>query len=293
MNGLQIYLADGTYNGAIVMTSSVSKFNAVRVKRSDVSGYNSELGGPGIYLLLVGTDSVYVGQTGFDTINSRIFKPHSGNIDSSWHTVVGFKCTDPNISKNELEYIENGMCEYVHSSYNKCLTISPAKSKCNAQFRSQHYHLSIGQMHSCNQYIDDLKYYISILPKGIFPPPYQPATNSSNNKELFYFKNPSRDVDGKAEILIHTGNTGPRTAVLKAGSKVSIDVSPNFGGSNKVIQQRATLTAQGILVARILQTDITFSSQSGAGQFLNGTSFNGNVNWKTVNGDILLKNLLQ
>ena len=39
-----------------------------------------------------------------------------------------------------------------------------------------------------------------------------------------------------------------------------------------------------------LTVDIEFTSQSSAGQFLNGTSFNGNANWKTAQG-VPLKDL--
>ena len=291
MRALNIYMADGTLNGSIIMSSAASIFNAVRVKRMDVPQYINDLNYPGVYMLLIGNDTVYVGQSGLNTIGKRIFNTHSGNIDNSWHTVVGFGCKNQNISGNELLFIENALCEFAHAAYAHCVTTTPSKNNRNATYRNQHYLLSSSQIHTCNSYFQDIMHYINSFGGSIFGP--GSGNQIIGQKDTFYFKNPSRDVDGKAEILIHTGNTGARTAVLKAGSKVSIDVSPNFGGSKKVIQQRAALAAQGKLIARILQTDITFDSQSGAGQFLNGTSFNGNVNWKTVNGDILLKNLLQ
>lgn len=293
MNGLSIYLADGTYDGTIIMTSTASKFSAVRVKRNDVPGYNSELNGPGIYLLLVDNDSVYVGQTGLDTINKRIFNTHSGNIDSSWHTVVGFKCSDHTISSNELQYIENAMCEFAHTNYSKCLTTTPAKTNCNSAYRNSHYHLSIVQMHSCNQYIEDIKYYISIFPHTIFPGGGgTQITTTVSNGELFYFKSPTRDSDGKAEIAIHLGHDKARPALLKKGSKISKEVSDNFGSSQSIKKLRQQYIAAGKIVNRVLQEDIQFNSQSGAGQFLNGASFDGNGCWKTVNGDKKLKDLL-
>lgn len=293
MNGLNIYMADGTYDGAIIMTSTASKFSAVRVKREGVQEYDNVLDGPGIYLLLVGNDSVYVGQTGLDTIKKRIMNTHAGNIDSSWHTVVGFKCTDSTISSNELQYIENAMCEYVHANYAKCLTTTPAKANCNASYRNSHYHLSIGQIHSCNQYIKDIKYYISIFPHTIFPDGGLPqATTVATNTELFYFTSPKRDSNGRAEIAIHLGHKKSRPAILKKGSVISTDVSDNFSSSQAIKNLRQQYITTGKIINRVLQEDIQFNSQSGAGQFLNGTSFDGNSNWKTVNGNKKLKELL-
>ena len=127
MRGLKIYLADGTYNGTVTMSSDSSKISAIRVLKEHIPDYENELDGPGVYLLLVDSGAVYVGQTGLDTIQKRIQNTHSGNIVSSWHTVLGFKFTDSTISSNELLFIENAMCEYAHAHFNRCLTTSPQK----------------------------------------------------------------------------------------------------------------------------------------------------------------------
>ena len=292
MNSLNLYLADGTYEGPMVMSSTASKFTTVRVKKMDILMYANELDMPGIYFLLVGNDSVYVGQSGLDTVKKRIVNTHSGDIDSSWHTVLGFMCVDRTISSNELLFIENAMCEYVHAKYPKCLTTSPSKANCNARYRQEHYHLTSSQIHACNHYLSDIQYYISLFRPSIFTNTGD-AAPQAGNKELFYFKSPARDVDGKAEIEIHCGHTGSRPAVLKAGSRVSKEVSDRFRGYQAVIAHRKQLEDEGKLITRVLQVDIPFSSQSGAGQFLNGTSFDGNTNWKTVTDNTPLKSLLQ
>ncbi len=291
MNNLNLYLADGTYEGPIVMSSTASKFTAVRVKKMDVPSYENEFNMPGIYLLLIGNDSIYVGQSGLDTVRKRILNTHSGNIDSSWHTVLGFMCIDKTISSNELLFMENAMCEYVHTRYPLCLTTSPSKANCNAKYRQEHYHLTSGQIHACNHYLNDIQHYISFFQPSIFIDTGRAIQASEN--QLFYFKSLVRDTDGKAEIHIHCGHTGPRTAILKAGSRVSKDVSDKFKGYQAVIDRRKALEAEGKLINRILQVDIPFNSQSGAGQFLNGTSFDGNSNWKTVSDNTPLKKLLK
>ena len=287
MNGLNMYMADGTYSGPIVMSSTASKFTAVRIKKMDLAAYSNELDGPAEQS--GGLAKIKALAAPF--VRKRIMNTHSGSIDSSWHTVVAFVCSNNTISTNELLFIENAMCEYTHANYPHCLTTNPSKGNCNAQYRNQHYHLSAGQIHACNHYISDIKFYISLFQPSIFPGGMQ-VTPQIGTKETFYFKSPTRDSDGTAEILVHCGHTGPREAILKAGSKVSNAVSDRFAGYQTVINQRMKLEAEGKLIARVLQDDVKFPSQSGAGQFLNGTSFNGNDRWKTAEG-VPLKDLLE
>ena len=73
--------------------------------------YENSLSLPGVYMLLIGNDTVYVGQSGLDAIGNRIVNTHSGTIDSSWHTVIGFCCVDKTIGNNELLFLENALCE--------------------------------------------------------------------------------------------------------------------------------------------------------------------------------------
>ncbi len=53
MNRLSIYLADGTFDGPITMTSPASSFTAIRVRREDMDQYVEDLNKPGIYFLLM------------------------------------------------------------------------------------------------------------------------------------------------------------------------------------------------------------------------------------------------
>lgn len=291
MKGISIYLAGEDYNGAMILSCSASSCLAVRVDKKEVSQYK-ELDNPGIYFLLVGSDSVYVGQSGLDTVAKRIMNTHSGSIDSSWHTVVGFVDKSNTLQGNELLYIENAMCEYAHKNFAKCLTSSPSKANCNSAYRKNHYKLSTIQIKTCDQYVENILQYIRLFQNTIFPQQYLSPAVPASNIETFYFASPKRDSDGKAEIQIKLGHTKARKAILKAGSRVSTDVSDSFGSSASVKAHRQQLEAQGKLINRVLQEDIPFDSQSGAGQFLNGTSFDGNSNWKTVSGDVPLKNLL-
>lgn len=90
MKEVKIRLLDASFDGAITMESSQSQFKAVRIDKSHVSVFATDLNHPGIYFLLIGSDTIYVGETGLDSIGKRIVNTHSGSIDSSWHTVVAF-----------------------------------------------------------------------------------------------------------------------------------------------------------------------------------------------------------
>lgn len=116
--------------------------------------------------------------------------------------------------------------------------------------------------------------------------------SESGEKETFYFASPARGSNGMAVIGIHLGHSKKRNTLLLKGSKVSLEVSESWAGSASVKALRASLEKQGILVDGVLMEDYMFSSQSGAGQFLNGTSFDGNGNWKTADGTPL-KQLLE
>lgn len=290
MNGLKICLADGTFDGAITMESTASKFTAARVDRNDVSLYSTDFAAPGVYLLMVDDDSVYVGQSGLQAVGNRILNAHAGTIDKSWHTVFGFMIATK-INSNELLYIENAMCEYVYNHYPKCLTTSPSKKNCNAAYRKTHYKLNGTEIIACDQYIQDIQFYIERIPVSIFPAAHRKSVPATAGIDTFYFKNAKRDVDGIAEIQVHLGHQNKRTTILKAGSRVSTAVSASFSSSKKVISLRQQLEKNGQLVNRVLQQDLQFPSQSGAGQFLNGTAFDGNLSWTTAAG-VTLKSLL-
>lgn len=298
MKEVKIHLLDASLDGAITMESSQSQFKAVRIDKSHVSVFATDLNHPGIYFLLIGSDTIYVGETGLDSIGKRIVNTHSGSIDSSWHTVVAFPCTNDSITQNELRYLENAMCEYVINNYPNCATTTPAAKNCNAAYRNTHYKLTSGGIVACTGYIDDITHYISLFPTSIFPgsgktaPPTPQPTTPKVQTDIFCYDNPKRDAHGKAVIEIHCGHNGKRKTVLLKGSQISNQVSTAFTSHTSVIALRDQYEKAGKIVNRVLQEDIEFASQSGAGQFLNGTSFDGNGCWKTVKGDVPLKKLL-
>lgn len=278
MQNLSITLADGTFNGAVTMQSS-SKFHVVRTAKSLVSNYSQDLEEPGLYFLLVGNNSIYVGQSGLDNVGRRIMNTHSGNIDSQWHTVVGFMCSERTITANELLYMENALCEFVHGSHFECLTSSPSRNNCNANYRRTHYHLSGNRINACNQYIEDIKHYISLIEDYLFVCanisdfPSEPVNHSSSIR--FYCSGPR---GAKAEGVF----TRPGLKVRK-GSTIARDVSPSFLRHN-YNSHRTKLIEEGIILDYKFVDDYQFSSPSEAAAVVLGRSAAGTTEWKTIDG---------
>lgn len=269
MRSLKIYLADGTYNGTVTMSSDSSKISAIRVAREKIRDYDNELGGPGVYLLLVGSDAVYVGQTGLDTIQKRIQNTHSGDIDLLWHTVLGFKFADFTISSNELLFIENAMCEYAHEHFNRCLTTSPQKKNCTKAFRKRHYHLSGVQIHTCENYMEDIKAYISMFPAGIFPPSPEPKVK----KEALH-------ISGKKAAA--TAYISGNQFVVCKGSEFSVAETPSC--PVHVRKRRKKLMDEGKVQNGRFTQDVPFSSPSAAAACIIGGSADGRKMWLYPDG---------
>lgn len=327
MKQLSIYLADGTFDGDITMSSPNSKFVAIRVARENLESVRSDLEFSGVYMLLIGSDTVYVGQTGLDYICNRACSTHSGNIDASWHTLLAFCCEDRHISANELLFLENALCEYAHSNYPNCISTNPSKTTCNKRFREtqNHYLLGSRQILTCNRHISDIKFFISRFANTIFPsqsaapvaalepaveecspPPADevididanvaaPAVEEHFEHKLFYFSNSSRGVQGCAEIVIHLGAAcSKRKTILKKGAVLAPTISDarSFATSAaKIKETRDKLRSSGKLIGQILQSDESFDSPNEALLVLTGVSLSAPENWKTADGT-KLKDLL-
>lgn len=94
-----------------------------------------------------------------------------------------------------------------------------------------------------------------------------------------YLSNRARTI--KAEGIYNTEN---KTIIVKAGAIVSetISESKSFGGVNKIIKLR-NQNCKGL----ITQNDIEFKSASTAANFILGTSTNGLLAWRDIEGNKL------
>ena len=90
-------------------------------------------------------------------------------------------------------------------------------------------------------------------------------------------------------VFSKTPCVSKRKAVLLAGSRVSNVIATGY---EKIADERAKLEAARKIVDRVLQEDLVFTSQTAAAQFLDGKSMSGNDAWRTVDGEVPLKELL-
>ena len=288
MKSVNLYFAENDIEGALSISSNLSKIMLTRLEKAQVAFDQDGLNGSGIYFLLIGTNKIYVGETGLDTLKKRILNTHTGDMDKLGHTVVGFKILDNMISKNELLYLENALCEYVHSHAEyECLTTNPSKTVCNVAYRDEHYKLSMAQIDICKTYLKDILFYLTMFPGPLFPKLINPKGL------LFQYENKKRDVHGTAEISIHVKPGEQRIIKVKAGSKLSVDVSPHFSASASIQEKRMELEKEGKIKDRILLEDKKFASPTAAVEFLAGISLNGNICWKTVDEHKSLKEFLK
>lgn len=316
MRDLNIFLKEGNFDGDVVMQSrSDSSVIAVRATRSTLKKYR-ELERCGVYMLMFKQRTVYVGQTN-EKCNQRPFDLHTDNIEKYWHTALVFSIQNANITDNELKYIENALCEYVHKNNNyECITSVPARNNCNMDFRRSAYSLETPKIFACEKIIEDIKFYIKLFPASIFPPQHVfsngcseipqsnplsiesstpvPTASSQPETALFYYQNPRKDVKGYAEIAIHLGSASPnRDVVLKRGAVLgAISTAPSFATTaNKIKNKRDELRRNGELVQNVLQADIPINNTNFALELLSGVSLSAPENWKTADGT-KLKDLL-
>ena len=278
MDNLNIYLSDGTFNSPIVeMSSPCSKFKAYKVRKEELFQYSDELNNPGLYFLVIGSSKIYVGQS--NKVGDRIFDPHTGDIDSSWFAVFAFISENLNISNNELLFLENALCEYIHNSCFICLTTSPQLSNCNERFRRKKYRLTAAQIRACNSFLDDIKFYFSVLKEYLF-------VNENNNNALSepvpYFSSIHFYCNGPRGAKAEGVFTRPGFKVLK-DSTIANDVSPSFLRDN-YYSHRARLIEEGKICNNKFVDDYKFNSPSEAAAVVLGRSAAGTTEWKTADG---------
>lgn len=302
MKPLTVYFVGGDWNGDVMMSSNNSKITAVRAARNTIANYNNELNCPGIYMLFLGQGNVYVGQTNGECLY-RVFASHTNSIERDWQSALVFPCAAPNISKNELEYLENALCEIAHKRFT-CTTQRPKRENCNSNYRDNQnqYHLDFLKRSTRQQYIKDIEFYINQFP-SVFPqnssavtcdsPVTEPAQcNDTAQRQtqtaLFYYSSTRTGAHGCIETEIHLGASRPkRKTILKKGAVISpaVSTAPTFSGSSKVVQQRRERIASGKLIERVLQVDeFSFESPNEALAFLSGQSLSAPKELKTADG---------
>lgn len=295
MPSVLLHLADGTPDGTIELEPSGSIIKALRCSRDRIrhEGFDGLLRYHGVYMYLFPDGSVYVGQAAIQSLQDRIFAPHTDGIEQAWTYIVVFACCRDAINRSEIDYLENALCEYAYANY-RCVNRNPSVAKCTKAYRDTSLGLTLYARAQCEAWHDDIirclkALNIRIMPESQatrLPPPPPPRPE----QKLFYYRSPSRGTDGTALIDIRPAVGGQRHTVLKAGSHFSTRVndSPKFhAGFLKVQAQRLELENQGKLENLVLLVDLDMPSPHDAIQLLNGASMNANTEWRAETGETL------
>lgn len=293
MKNVQIELAEGTFDDVVHITSP-SKFSAWRIPKSSYKKYKLELSANGVYIYIIDTTTIYVGQS--SNLSERGTGSHTEDIHKFWHTIVAFPCSGY-LSKNELEHIENALCEYFYSNKMNLCNRSPKEDICNEQGRFDHYHLSQQSTCICNGYVEDIKHYISLLrdshfyntpnntttfsSETAFTASDLPVITQSGNEQVHIFEyiNKRRDAHGILEV--HFISEKVSYCVLKKGTKISSSFAPCCRHPQKLQKRRQQYELKGIIRDRILLEDIPWTTPSDALYFVNAGSNDALVDWKT------------
>lgn len=273
---IEVYLMDGTMDGRWMVTLANWNGVAFRLQRDDLKKCSDlpEVNTPGVYFL-IGIDTsvnrkfVYVGEA--DDALKRIAQPHNFETkESRWTEALIFISSDEFLDKAKVRYLENRF--YLMATECERYVVKNG----NVPKRSP---LSKKVMDSLEDFIDQVKMTIPIMGHRIFDPVIK--DDQADDQDLLFFSR-NNGAGGKG--------VGKKTAdgfLVKKGSYIDPKLKQSAGAG---IEKLRKLYAKDIGKDRILQRDIEFSSPSAAAAFICGTSSNGLIEWKNIEG-VSLKRL--
>lgn len=274
MEKVNIYLADGSFEGRVVISGQSSKIKMIRTCRSNVNQYLQDLKLPGVYFLIIGSD-IYVGES--DNIETRILNSHRDNIHTNWQSVICFSCTDP-IELRERRFLENAFCEYIRRMGWNCITRKPKPENCNQNYRKIHYlnKMTPDKRDACNQYFEDIKYYLSFIKSTVF---YgcgtilvsQASHSARSSRNTVYFK-----CCGSGACAM--GYDSPNGFTVCKDSIVSREIGTSLSQRQKELRLR--LINDGTILGNKFTREFEFVSRATASNVILGRSSNAHIEWK-------------
>ena len=274
MEKVNIYLADGSFEGRVVISSQSSKIKMIRSCRSCINHYLQDLELPGVYFLIIGSD-IYVGES--DNIETRILNSHRDNIHTNWQSVICFPCTDP-IELRERRFLENAFCEFVRKMRWNCITLKPKPENCNKNYRKTHYlnRMTPDKRDACNQYFEDIKYYLSFIKSTVFcdcgtTSVSQVPRDSQSSRSVIYYK-----CNGSGACA--RGYDSPNGFTVCKDSIVSREIGTSLSHRQKELRLR--LINDGTILGNKFTRDFEFVSRATASNIILGRSSNAHIEWK-------------
>jgi hypothetical protein len=265
---LDLYLFDGTPNGAIQVAIGGWNGVAYKIPRTEIDKYKelSYLKQHGVYFLFGKSedeenDAIYIGKAGErqngEGILFRVKEHETDQYKDFWTEVIVLTTTDDRQGLSEISYLENRF--YDLASEAKSFAMKNDK-------RPNPGKISDGDKSVLERFINYTKLIVNILGYKAF--------EKSGGTE-FYIAHGGKKATGKRTI---------KGFMILADSYIKESVSDGLATGHKDLRKKF---ATRITKDWKLQEDILFSSPSAAAVFVLGRNANGYIEWKTADGKTL------
>lgn len=268
---IELFLVNGTADSLV--TAELSNWNgkAIKIPRNEVSNcVREDLRGIGVYFLICHDegekDAVYIGEAEViqDRLKQHIADHQSGKETYYWNTAIAFIGRD--LNKALIRFLENRLVEIARESGQ--YTILTKNTYKNTILKES-------QIASMEEFVENVMILMSALGYKVLTP----APKANEQTTWLYCKGSGADAKG---FVSNGGFT-----VMK-GSAISTHTVPSMEVHAKSMYDlRLSLEKDKIIVNSVFAQDYEFSSPSAASTVVLGRSSNGNVDWKTKDGQRL------
>ena len=279
---INMFLMDGTPTGLIKCTIGnwigiVYKIPKSELERCKKDKNRDDLKQSGVYFLFgasneTGKPVAYIGQAGNrkngEGILNRLLE-HKRNADKDyWTYAVAVITANNSFGPTEISFLENKFCT---------LAIDANRYEIKNGNDPSAGHITEEKESEMDHFIENTRLIMWALNINIFEPVRKATVNLPNNDEkLLYLTRKIKAIDFTVQGVGKKTDEG--FFVLK-GSKISPHEATTLSSNMKKIRRNANIDANNILLE-----DIKFSSPSGAGEFVIGSTCNGWRDWKTKDG---------
>jgi hypothetical protein len=275
---------DGVPTGRVKVTLANWTGVPYRVPRVDLNKCNgiAALTQSDVYFLFgtveeSGGDVVYVGQAGVRKNGEGILyrlKEHMRNPDKDyWTEAVVFTTSNNSFGPTEISYLENRFC---------ALALNAKRYAVKNGNDPSPGHITEEKESELEEFLDYAKIIMGALGHKVFEPllqtaPIAPSADGSVSETgtLFAINRTGANAKG---MLTNEG------FVVLAGSVIRQELVPSASDSIKASREN---NKENVDMNGVVQKDILFRTPSGASSFALGAPTNGNVEWKTAEGQTL------
>jgi hypothetical protein len=282
---INLFLMDGEPSGRIKCTLANWTGIAYKIPRTDLEkckGRN-DLSQSGVYFLFGNSDdqlslhTVYIGQAGIRKNGEGILyrlQEHKRNPDKDyWTEAIVFTTSNNSFGPTEISYLENRFWSIATDAkrYMVKNNNDPAAG-----------HITEEKESELEEFIDYAKIVMGTLGHKVFEPLLQTPQPNMPENDTTYAEGQTFHI--KRNNTNATSRLTSEGIVVLAGSVIRKDIVPSCPDNVKALRKD---NKNNIDENNILLKDILFRTPSGASSFVLGAPTNGNVEWKTEDGQTL------